>query len=350
MKSAILFLSVNDGSDTRINKEVDSLSRLAAVHFVGVQQEADERAFVKDRAASVQFVRGRRKSPVTALRLVQLARKVARRVRPGSIHVVNEDLALLMTPVLWRHPNVVIDVFDSLFLRRSLPRPAASLLQRWVYGMASCVLVTDADRAGLMPEAARDKLRVLENFPYAAQEPVRPGRAGGPITIFAGGTLHRSRGLKFLRGLLDQDESVEVVMAGWLYDDDARELSRHAKVRFKGTVGQREAMDLAADSDFILCMYEPNSRNNIYASPNKIYDAIQAGTPVIINREARVSRFVEERRLGVVLDRYDEEDYSGVVRRLRESRGNFQVPEELRRQCTWEAIEQRLLAAHGLAV
>lgn len=345
---AVVYLSVNDGSDTRINKEVDSLSRVAQVHFVGVQQEAGDRDFVKERAASVQFVRGRRRSPVTAVRLLQLARMVAGRVHPRSVHVVNEDLALLMTPLLWRQRNVVVDVFDSLFLRRSFPKPVASLLRRWVYGLASCVLVTDAERAGLMPERVRRKLRILENFPYAVREPVEGVRSEGPLRIFAGGTLNRARGLTFLRGLLDEGDAVEAVMAGWLYDEEARDLSRHPKVRFHGTVGQREAMKLAADADFILCLYEPSNRNNIHASPNKVYDAIQAGTPVIINREARVSRFVEEQGLGLVLDRYGSNDYAGVLRRLREVRRRFQAPEELRRRCTWEAIEHRLLEAHGL--
>lgn len=344
----VLYLSLNDGSDTRINKEVWTLGRHARVHFVGVQQDSGDRAYVRDKVSSFQVVRGRRRAGATLLRLLMVTRRLLREHQPDSLHVVNEDLAFVLSPVLHGHPRLVLDVFDSLFLKRAMPRPAAALLQRYIYGLAKGILVTDGERAGLMPALARDRLTIVQNYPYAytGNKPVRP--PGAPLRIYVNGTVNQGRGTAFMEGLLGLSQPVEATLAGWLTDDAARALSRHPRVRFLGTVPQQRSMELAAAADYILCLYQPSNQNNLFASPNKIYDAVQAGTPVIINRETRVARFVEQHGLGVVLDSFFETDFPEVHRRLMDFLPHFRVPPELKTGCTWEAIEHRLLAAHGI--
>ena len=41
-----------------------------------------------------------------------------------------------------------------------------------------------------------------------------------------------------------------------------------------------------------------------YSPPNKIYDAIQIQTPVIINSEVKISKFVEKINLGYIIKDY----------------------------------------------
>lgn len=348
MRPRVLYLSVNDGSDTRINKEIRTLARQADVHFLGVAQESTERAFVREHCASCTLVHGRRKSVLTLARLWGAAMRAWARVRPDSTQVINEDLALVFLPLLAGQRHVVLDVFDSFFLRQSLPAPARTVLQRSVYGVAQRILATDTDRAELMPGWCQAKVRVLENFPYAYQGS-KPARAWGePLRIYVNGSIARCRGTDLVQGLLGLAHGLEVTMAGWLYDDHARALRRHPRVKFLGTVTQQRSMELSAEADYIFCLYEPNNRNNILASPNKVYDAIQAETPVIINRETRVSRFVKRHGLGVVLDSFYERDFEKVYAQLEEFRLRFRVPPEFKARYTWEAVEGKLLEAHGL--
>ena len=48
--------------------------------------------------------------------------------------------------------------------------------------------------------------------------------------------------------------------------------------------------------------YPENNINNIYASPNKIWDALACGKPIIINDGAKISSFVKENNLGIVIN------------------------------------------------
>ena len=90
----------------------------------------------------------------------------------------------------------------------------------------------------------------------------------------------------------------------------------------------------------------PNIVNNIYASPNKIYDGIQAGVPVIINQEVLVSAFVREKKLGVVLDSYSPTHISAVLEELKTQRNQFTHIAKMQGKYTWEKIEPVLISAH----
>ena len=117
-------------------------------------------------------------------------------------------------------------------------------------------------------------------------------------------------------------------------------------MEFLGVLTQQQSTELAAQCDYILSLYEPINENNINASPNKIYDAIQVGTPVIINREVKVAAFVEENQLGYVLDSFYADDYPKLVEELVYRKRNYQFSEKLRARFTWEAVEDKLVDAH----
>lgn len=158
--------------------------------------------------------------------------------------------------------------------------------------------------------------------------------------------MSRSRGTELLLRLLETDRKVSVKMAGWVYDEPTQQLTQHPRVDFLGVVTQRQSMQLAAQSDYILSLYEPINENNINASPNKIYDAIQVGTPVIINREVKIAAFVAENQIGYVLDSFYQENHSQVAADLLAQKNTYRFGENLRNQFTWEAVEPKLTHAH----
>ena len=341
-KPDLLYICLNDGSDTRINKEVTTLATEFDVHYVGIGRGTD-RSFAAGQCRTFTLVRGHHKQPLTFLRFwLRVAGRLLGR-RYASVHVINEQLVLLFYPLLYPvRRRVVLDVFDSIFLR---VRRQLSWLQRLAYGLPRVLIVTDANRHGLLPARYRPKAVVVENYPYKFSQPVpKPGRAG-ELTIFYNGSMSLSRGTALLQGLLETHPGVRVKMAGWVYDEPTRQLSGHPGVEFLGVITQQESMRVAAGCDYILSLYEPINENNINASPNKIYDAIQAGTPVVINREVKIARWVEENRLGYVMDSFYA-PAAGLAPELLRRKSEFAFPEPLRNTYTWEAVAPKLLAAH----
>ena len=347
MKPTLLFISVNDGSDTRIFKEIKSLSQNFEITFIGIQTPNSTTSMLPS-SCHTFFIKGLRRSPVTIAKLFfQVARLCPWRF--SSVHVINENLALVLFPLLMLARHWVLDIFDSFFLKSTsrLTSTYEVILQKIIYSSASVILVTDEARLNLLPEWSRAKTRVLPNYPITdgSTHDLRTVREG-PLTIFFSGSIGRDRGIPFLVNLIKQDPQLVVHAAGWLYDQDGEELTRHPQVKYHGVVHQIIAAQIAKQCDYILCLYEPNITNNIYASPNKIYDGIQAGVPVIINKEVLVSAFVRDEKLGVVLDSYNPSNISAVLEELKTQRNQFTHIAQMQGKYTWEKIEPILVTAH----
>ena len=341
-KPNLLYICLNDGSDTRINKEVSTLATLFNVHYVGIGRGTD-RSFVTGQCRTFTLIRGHHKSPFTLLRFwLRVAGRLLVR-RFDSVHLINEQLLLLFYPFLYPvRLRVVLDVFDSIFMRMRR-RPA--WLEWLVYSLPRVVLVTDASRHGLLPARFRCKAVVVENYPYHSKDRLPKTSREGELVIFYNGSMSLSRGTALLRSMLETHPGVRVKMAGWVYDEPTRQLSQHPCVEFLGVITQQQSMQVAAGCDYIMSLYEPINENNINASPNKIYDAIQAGTPVVINREVKVARWVEENQLGYVMNSFYD-PVAGLAPELLRRKKEFAFPESLRNQYIWEAVAPKLLAAH----
>jgi hypothetical protein len=347
MRPSLLYISVNDGTDTRIFKEIKSLSTEFDITFIGIQTPTSTTDMLPQ-SCRKYFIKGLRRSPLT---IAKLFFRVAY-LKPWSfqsIHVINENLALILYPLLSISRHWVLDVFDSFFLKSTsrMVNPFMQVIQRIIYGSASAILVTDEARLNLLPQGSRGKARVLPNFPLTDNASVKAkAEPEGPLKIFVSGSIGLDRGIPFILNLLKQDPQLHVHVAGWLYDNAGRELCKHPQVTYHGVVHQSVAAQIAKLCDYILCLYEPNITNNIYASPNKIYDGIQAGVPVIINQEVLVSAFVRAERLGYVLESYSPSEVTNILEELKAQRGQYAHIAKLQGKYTWEAVEPVLIKAH----
>jgi hypothetical protein len=89
-KKRILYISSNDGSDTRINKEVKTLSVSFDIDFIGIG--LPEKAFAKDYCKKFILVPRSRKSILAWLEVTILAYRLTITNKYHSIHLINEQL------------------------------------------------------------------------------------------------------------------------------------------------------------------------------------------------------------------------------------------------------------------
>lgn len=330
----------------RVNKELRTLSQKASVTLLALGERSQ--CYAEIHVEKLVFVEGSRKAVSTLLRYIVTGIYLLVSRRYHSVHVINEPQLIIFWPFLWFQKRVVLDIFDSIFLRKNRPGNQLAWLKKIVYAPLHQALVTDENRLELLPDFLKKNARIVPNYPYRlAQLPLKERSAGLRVMYF--GWLGELRGTQTIAGLLAADPALTVWMAGWLTDDASRELTQHPRVRWLGVIPQAEALNKAAQvADYILCVYAPINDNNINASPNKIYDAIQTCTPVIINAEVKVSAFVTELQLGHVIPSYEVTNYQILAQQLLQKRNTFTFKEEIRQAYTWEKVEERLHLAHDM--
>jgi len=345
MKKKMLYISINDGSDTRINKEVKSLyDNGFSIYFIGIG-ETEEKTFVKEYCTFFEITRGSHNSKLALLKYYFLFLKTFFARRYDFIHIINEQNYLLFLPFLYFHKQVVIDIFDSMFLKGE-QTSLNQFLQRIVYKRVEKLLVTDENRQSLMPQNFAHKYVVLPNYPYKYKlnYDLPAPSLEEKISIFYYGSLTKGRGSNILKNLLEKFEGkIQVIMAGWVNDKDTEILLEKDNVTHLGTLDQKAALVQAESTDYLLCFYEPINDNNINASPNKIWDAIQVKTPLLINGEVKISSFIQQHNIGIVLPSFYDIDYNAFYQELKIRRNTFNFSEDFAKKYTWEGVENRLL-------
>ncbi|MBA2563361.1 MAG: hypothetical protein H0V14_10725 [Chitinophagaceae bacterium] len=343
----ILFISTNDGSDMRINKEVRSLAKHADIIFLGVGDKAN--CYVSPYCKQVFLIRGKRNSAFVLIKQVLVFLKLLVTKKISSIHVINEQLYIFFYPFLF-FKHTVLDLFDSIFLRKNIGGEKLKWIKQLVYWPANKILVTDENRYNLMPQAVHSKCLVLPNFPeYFSYDAEKESSA--ELRILYNGWMGLSRGTEIIEGLLETKLPLTIFMAGWFSDDYTAALVKKypGNIQFLGTIPQRQALKIAQQkADYILCVYAPINQNNINASPNKVYDAIQTRTPLIINTEVKVSEWVKINGLGFILKKYHIDDYTSLYNDLNKAKGTFKFSDELKMHYTWERTEDNLFKAHKI--
>ncbi len=345
MKNKILYISTNDGSDMRINKEINTLSKKADIYFLGVGTYG-EKNYAKAKCKAFYLIEEKRNSAKAIIKHIQKYKVWAKEYNFDSVHIINEQLMVFFYPLLFKQ-HVVLDIFDSLFMKKNQPGNKLKTLKKMVYAPVNFLFVTDENRKQMMPDFVQNRLGILENYPNRYYGETK--KTTKNLTIFYNGSMSDARGTKILQNLIDNNPKIKVVMAGWMADENTNNFANSKSVDFRGVITQKEATEIAAtDVDYIMCCYEPSNQNNINASPNKIYDAIQTHTPVIINGEVKVSSFVKDKNIGVVLKSFYDYNVDDLCNELMDKRQTFDFNEDNANTYSWESIEKKLLEAHKL--
>jgi glycosyltransferase involved in cell wall biosynthesis len=218
------------------------------------------------------------------------------------------------------YERLVCDVYDSLGARAQF-RP---WYKRWPLQAVNAVgsigadrmIATDERRHAMLGRYA-SKAIVVENVPEDPGPELAAALPTGPVRIWAAGSLDARKGFGELLEAIGPLEGVQIVSAGWPYDDFASQVFiRHPRVEYHGIVTARRALELAASCDAVFCYYSPINVYMVHASPNKVYDAMAVGRPVLINREVRLAKWVEQAGLGYTCAYADVECLRSVIAQL----------------------------------
>lgn len=331
MKIAIVF--GNDGSDVRLLKTCRSLRLLGhQVHLIGWNRRPDLNAATPPDGVIPHVidyrVPTRRSTFLGQWAFTKHALSTLSRLRPETVIAVNEDNAIRVLPLYGSaYKHLVCDIYDShidRFSNHLLPiRTAAYSVSKLAQTLSDSVIVTD-DRRQRCLGVNIGKSYVIGNFPEDPGEILSKQPVTGPLTIFVSGSLSKMRGLDTLIKVLETNQSLRIRAAGWFSDTFSENVfARHQQVEYLGRLTPFQSLEEAAKCDAVLAMYAPTNKNNIKASPNKIFDAMSVGRPVVINSEAEVSGWVTDNGLGFSCPYYDHSQFTAILEVLKTQRDSL---------------------------
>ena len=350
----ILYAHTHAPSYVRTEKFIRSLTDSGhEVYFFGAQR-------VKAAVASEPFGRSVNveissrkmshgfRSIVALLFYLFRLRKLAKTKNPDVILVTNEELMLAF---LGRNKSsiVVLDAIDSLAFRTS----AAGILQQcllrvssWARGKADLVIEVEDFRAAHWKEISTATV-VVRNTPAMTSIPLKlpsPKENTAAPFVYVSGSLNKQingievllESFKFL-----ENSGLEVVVAGTFGDEDVEYLvAKSEYCRYVGAVSVEESLRLAQSSVAVFAYYKPYNWNFRHAAPNKVYEAMALGMPVLVNSEAKISMWAERSGFGLTASYDDPVELAQNILKAQKfdssSELKVKLEEEFRKSLCWE--------------
>lgn len=247
---------------------------------------------------------------------------------------IAHDLPLLPTAVKCARAHHAVAVYDSheLWPEQEFEPPVrdkwAALEREWI-GSADSIIAVNASIADEMKQRyGVAEVTVVHNsehpIPRPAERPRRFHDAFGlpreaRVALFQGG-FSATRNLDVLVrafGLI-RDPSIHLVMLGWGEAERqlvelARQLGLESRVHFHPKVLQDELLQYTQSADLGVIPYQPVCLNSHYCTPNKLFEFIAAGLPMIASDLPELRRFVVGLDVGLVGDTSTPESFARLV-------------------------------------
>ena len=232
-----------------------------------------------------------------------------RRRRLVAIHAMDLDTALpcWMCARLSR-AKFVYDICDFYSVSRFPTGPA--LLARLAHRMemffvkrSDAVVIPAESRRALFGKVQPPRLTILANVPPQQPSGLKPKDADR-FTVLYVGVLSVRRGLRELVEVVAGHADWQLVLGGIGEDEvELRGLAEgHENVQFIGKIPYSEVLEYTSVADVLPITYDPSFPNHRHSSPNKLYEAMMVGVPVVVARNTGVDDDVARHDLGEVVE------------------------------------------------
>ncbi|MBP8776974.1 MAG: glycosyltransferase family 4 protein [Bacteroidaceae bacterium] len=199
-------------------------------------------------------------------------------------------------------------------------------------------------------------MKVVRNIPWAATEELKgnalvectenqPSLEKKQKVLLYQGAVNVGRGVDWLIQAMPYLPECRLVVCGGgdlleAMKQLAEKLNLSDRVTFMGRVPQEELARYTAEADAGFVLLEKMGLSYYYALPNRIFDYMRYGVPVLATDFPEIARIVEESHCGTLLNHYEPTFLADEIRKLLadwESPESRKMLQERAKAYSWEA-------------
>ncbi|NJE26413.1 hypothetical protein E3E22_07240 [Thermococcus sp. MV5] len=273
--------------------------------------------------------------------------KIILKLKPDAIHTHDFDTAILgfifkkLKKIMWVYD--VHDLYES-FVENGLVKRFILKLDSIFLRTSDIVISVNPTMSSILIErGAKIGTVVILNTidPFPVEDQKDPN-----FTVFYGGILSKGRFVKEMTKIVEE-LGIPLRIAGRGILENFVKKCRN--VIFLGYIPHKKAVKELSQAHLTFILYNPKVLNNRIAAPNKLFEAMWVGTPVLIVRGTLPERLSE--KFGIPVE-YSMDD---VKEKLKFLRGN---PKIIRKKSklgkkiflksyTWRKMEKMLICIYG---
>lgn len=268
------------------------------------------------------------------------------------LHACNLDTCLFCYKLCKKYKiKLVYDIFDYYVDgHESVP-----FFMKWMIERMEINIINQSDITIICTEERREQIRkahpqkviVIHNTPEVEflQNEIE-------YDYFYCGTFCIRRLLEETLSAYPKHKELKIGFAGYgIYKDRVTALDKKYKnFHYLGQVKYSECLFYESKSICLSAIYEPTVRNHRLCAPNKFYESLALGKPVIVCRGTGIDQIVEQNKIGIVID-YDVEQLYEAIEKLKNNPSlchemGVRARNLYEQKYSWKIMEEILLSAY----
>lgn len=203
------------------------------------------------------------------------------------------------------------------------------------------ITVSDGAAALLAHDFDLEEISVVRNSFPTNDELIPPGR---PTGVVYAGKISRGRDLEMIFTAGIWDEGLELSVMG--PQDGSIAVPDHVRSIPSGPLADVDK--LLATVGLAVVPLERGPRNHDIALPNKLFQAVSVGVPVVASNLPEMARMVDRYQLGTLYEPGDRASFARAVRSLVEAYAAYRTSvAEARKELSWDQDSARLRSVYS---
>jgi len=257
--------------------------------------------------------------------------------RPAEL-LVSNDLDTLLPNYLVHKLKRMPLVYDSHEYFTATPelvnRPNVQRIWKWIEKsivpkLKDCITV-NASIAGLFEKEYKIPFRVVRNIPNAPAHTLTPSReelnlpADKKIVLLQGSGINIQRGAEEAVEAMQYLDNVLLLIVGGgdvlpLLKQKVNELNLQEKVKFVSRQTPENLAGYTRNADLGLTIDKDTNINYRFSLPNKLFDYIHAGVPVLATPLVELKNIIQQYNIGAFIENHDPVHIASTIKNLLEN-------------------------------
>lgn len=208
--------------------------------------------------------------------------------------------------------KVIFDIFDwfsaTLYDQKAYVLKAFKIMEKFTVKRSDSIIICEPERIEQIPyKVDESKVTVLPNIPFFSdssfiKEDPSKRFNNDLITISYVGGFCKERCLYEIIRIAEEGQ-INLAIAGFgdkEMEDKLDSLKDCPTIKYYGKVSYQDGLNISYNSDVMYAMYSKINPNHIYAAPNKYYESMFLGKPIISTKGTIVEKKVLTNQTGYV--------------------------------------------------
>ena len=253
------------------------------------------------------------------------------------------------------HRPYIFDIFDYLSTdANAWPKKVIKSFEDNVINRADATIICTEKRKQQIAQTNPKNLTVIHNSPPVYNKVKSTiGGADGRVRLCYVGILQDYRLIDEMLQVVSENNNIELHIGGFgkLEQTVIQYAEHYENIKYYGKLSYDQTLDLEQSCDIMTAIYAPYIGNHIYAAPNKFYEALMLGKPLVMVKDTGMSEYISQYDIGELIG-YSKDSLEKGIQKLCDRRSewrdiSYRMKELYLSEFSWDEMEKRLWELYG---